>query len=76
MAHGRQRHDLSQTAELLAMIANAAGMKRKSGRAAWDANCFLPKSMQTKKDEPVMQGHITDLQVFLSPQERAKLRAK
>lgn len=71
MAHGRQRHDLSQTAELLAMIANAAGIKSKRVRKSWSANDFLPKSMQAVANEPPpMQGHITDLKIFLPPHAR------
>lgn len=76
MAHGRQRHDLSQTAELLAMMANAAGLKGKRLKRVWTANDFLPKSMRTESNEPVMEGRITDLQIFLPPQARAKLREK
>lgn len=74
MARGRRRHDLGQSAELLAMIANT-NRHRKTSRI-WKANDFLPESLKTESDEPVMEGFITDLQIFLPPAERARLRKK
>lgn len=74
MARGRRRHDLGQSAELLAMIANT-NRHRKSSRI-WKANDFLPECFKTDGDEPVMEGFITDLQILLPPEERARLRKK
>lgn len=56
------------------MIANT-NRHRKTSRI-WKANDFLPESLKTESDEPVMEGFITDLQIFLPPAERARLRKK
>lgn len=56
------------------MIANT-NRHRKSSRI-WKANDFLPECFKSEHDEPVMEGFITDLQILLPPEERARLRKK